>query len=170
MGAHGSATAAPTASLLTIRPVATAPSAPVADAVVESVRDLRQAPVDRRRVLTLDMGAGMGMFGARFVIDGREFDERRVDQRVDLGAIEEWTIRNRSSMDHPFHLHVWPMQLVRLGGRDVESVEFRDVVDVPAGGEVVVRIAFDRFPGRTVYHCHILDHEDLGMMGVVEVA
>jgi len=45
-----------------------------------------------------------------------------------------------------------------------------DVVNVPAGGWVRLRIRFADIPGRTVYHCHILDHEDLGMMGVIEVS
>ena len=71
-------------------------------------------------------------------------------------------------MDHPFHLHVWPMQLIDDNGRAVDPPTTRDVVNVPAGGQVTVRIRFDTFPGRTVYHCHILDHEDLGMMGVLE--
>jgi FtsP/CotA-like multicopper oxidase with cupredoxin domain len=43
-------------------------------------------------------------------------------------------------------------------------------VNVPAQGSVVVRIDFARFTGLTVYHCHILDHEDLGMMGTVKAA
>ena len=60
--------------------------------------------------------------------------------------------------------------MIRDGGGEVTGIDVRDVVDVPAGGSVTVRIAFDRLPARTVYHCHILDHEDLGMMGVVEVA
>lgn len=42
-------------------------------------------------------------------------------------------------------------------------------VDVPARSDVKVLVAFETFPGRTVYHCHILDHEDAGMMGVVDV-
>jgi len=49
----------------------------------------------------------------------------------------------------------------------VETPTWLDVVNVPARGEVAVRIAFDDFGGRGVYHCHILDHEDRGMMGVV---
>jgi FtsP/CotA-like multicopper oxidase with cupredoxin domain len=72
-------------------------------------------------------------------------------------------------MDHPVHLHVWPMQVVGEAGRPVEGIRRQDVVNVPARGEVTVRIAFEVFGGRTVYHCHILDHEDSGMMGVVEV-
>lgn len=59
------------------------------------------------------------------------------------------------------------MQIVAENGRPVDDVRRQDVVNVPAGGEVTVRIAFDRFGGRTVYHPHVLDHEDLGMMGVV---
>ena len=104
-----------------------------------------------------------------FTIDGREFDPDRVDQPVALGAVEEWTITNSSAMNHPMHLHVWPMQVVAEGGRPVDDVRWRDVVDVPARGTVTVRIAFDDFDGRAVYHCHILDHEDNGMMGVVRV-
>ena len=42
-------------------------------------------------------------------------------------------------------------------------------MNVPALGRVTVRIAFERHGGRSVYHCHILDHEDLGMMGVIRV-
>jgi FtsP/CotA-like multicopper oxidase with cupredoxin domain len=82
--------------------------------------------------------------------------------------VEEWTILNDSPMDHPFHLHVWPMQLLEENGREVDSPTWQDVVNVPARGSVRVRVAFEDFAGRTVYHCHILDHEDRGMMGVVE--
>ena len=72
-------------------------------------------------------------------------------------------------MDHPFHLHVWPMQVVSRHGRQRDdSPQWLDVVNVPARESVTVRIRFTDFPGRTVYHCHILDHEDLGMMGVID--
>ena len=101
--------------------------------------------------------------------DGRAFDAGRIDQRVGAETVEEWTIRNPTPMDHPFHVHVWPMQLVEERGRPVEEPTWRDVVNVPAGGAVVVRIPFEDHTGRTVYHCHILDHEDLGMMGVIQV-
>jgi FtsP/CotA-like multicopper oxidase with cupredoxin domain len=72
-------------------------------------------------------------------------------------------------MDHPLHLHVWPMQVIEPAGGPVVAGTWRDVVNVPARSEVTVRIAFDRYTGRTVYHCHILDHEDRGMMAVLEV-
>jgi FtsP/CotA-like multicopper oxidase with cupredoxin domain len=133
-------------------------------------RDLRGAEpaVRRRLVFDMRMGRGMGPGGMAFTIDGREFAHDRVDQEVTLGTVEEWTIGNTSPMDHPMHLHVWPMQIVAEAGRPVDDVRWQDVVNVPAGSEVTVRVAFDDFAGRTVYHCHILDHEDRGMMGVVE--
>lgn len=154
------------AVLLTLVPDPAATARRGAGPAAASSPDLRERPVDGER--TLELGMGMGIGGMRFLIDGREFDPERTDQAVAQGAVERWTLRNTTPMDHPFHLHVWPMQVVRRGGVDVEGVEIRDVVDVPAGEEVVVRIAFGRV-GRSVYHCHILDHEDAGMMGVVEV-
>lgn len=130
--------------------------------------DLRTRAVDRSRRITFTMGMGMRSQGMTFGFDGQEFDPDRVDQDPRLGTVEEWTIANPTPMDHPFHLHVWPMQIVqgaeaRADGRP----DWRDVVIVPASAEVRVRIAFADFGGRTVYHCHILDHEDRGMMGVV---
>jgi len=110
-----------------------------------------------------------GSGGSAFTIDGRGFDPNRVDQTIASGAVEEWTITNTSPMDHPFHLHVWPMQVLSIGNTPVQAATWQNVVNVPAGGSTVVRIAFEAYTGRTVYHCHILDHEDNGMMGVLEV-
>jgi FtsP/CotA-like multicopper oxidase with cupredoxin domain len=133
--------------------------------------DLRGEQISARRQLTLAMGMGMGMGGRgmNFTIDGKEFDADRVDQTVWSGTIEEWTITNTSPMDHPIHLHVWPMQVIEERGKLIEQPTWQDVVNVAANSNVTVRILFDDFTGRSVYHCHILDHEDLGMMGVIEV-
>jgi FtsP/CotA-like multicopper oxidase with cupredoxin domain len=171
MGGSVSGDVGPLATLEVTGNVA-APAVPVPPA--PRSRDLRGAEVTERRRLTFDMGmgggmgGGMGPGGMTFTIDGREFDPERVDQTVSVGAVEEWTIANTSPMDHPMHLHVWPMQIVAEGGRPVDDIRWQDVVNIPAGGEVAVRVAFDDFGGRTVYHCHILDHEDNGMMGIVE--
>lgn len=132
-------------------------------------RDLRLERMTGRRTLTLAMGGMMGMMGGgrSFTIDGREFDSSRVDSEVAQGALEEWTLVNTSTMDHPFHLHTWPMQLIEVAGVRAAGVDWRDVVPVPAGSSTVVRIPFEGVAGRSVYHCHILDHEDQGMMGVI---
>lgn len=129
-------------------------------------KDLRGARVAGRRELTFAMG--MGGTGMRFTIDGKEFDPARVDQVIRLGTVEEWTLTNTSPMDHPVHLHVWPMQLIEQNGQPLQAPTWQDVVNVPARSKAKVRVAFDTFAGRTVYHCHILDHEDNGMMGVID--
>jgi FtsP/CotA-like multicopper oxidase with cupredoxin domain len=137
----------------------------------QGLADLRSSAVAARRqvVLAAGMGMGGGQGMMRFTINGREFNEARTDTTVAAGTVEEWTLTNASPMDHPFHLHVWPMQIIEENGQAVETVRWRDVVNVPANGRVKVRVAFKDFRGRSVYHCHILDHEDLGMMGVIEV-
>ena len=72
-------------------------------------------------------------------------------------------------MDHPFHLQVWPMQIIEENGQGTNAATWKDVVNVPANGRVKVRVAFKDFCGRSAYHCHILDDEDLGMMSAIEV-
>ena len=131
------------------------------------LRDLREAEPAARRTISFTMGMGMGA-GMTFGFNGQEFDADRTDQYPAAGTVEEWTILNTTPMDHPFHLHVWPMQVVGANGSAIAEPYWRDVVQVPAGESRTVRISFDTFTGRTVYHCHILDHEDAGMMGVVE--
>jgi FtsP/CotA-like multicopper oxidase with cupredoxin domain len=126
------------------------------------------APVtgSRRIDLQMEMGGGTGRGGMRFAIDGRTYDPERDDQTLAAGDVEEWTITNSSPLDHPFHLHVWPFTVV--GGAAATGTP-QDVVLVPARGQVRLRIPFTRHSGRSVYHCHILDHEDNGMMATVDV-
>jgi FtsP/CotA-like multicopper oxidase with cupredoxin domain len=71
--------------------------------------------------------------------------------------------------DHPFHIHTNAFQVVSENDRSPRFSAWRDVVNVPMGESVRIRISFQDFSGRTVYHCHILDHEDLGMMAVIEM-
>jgi FtsP/CotA-like multicopper oxidase with cupredoxin domain len=136
-----------------------------------TLRDLRGADADQRRTITFRMGMGGMMVGGggpmSFTFDGTEFDADRIDQQVRLGTVEEWTIGNDSSLDHPFHLHVWPMQVLEVDGQQVAEPLWLDVVNVPARSQVKVRVAFEDFGGKTVYHCHILDHEDRGMMATL---
>ncbi|MFJ6416044.1 multicopper oxidase family protein [Paeniglutamicibacter sp. NPDC091659] len=151
--------------------VAGAPVAGMASVPEQSApRDLRAEPVAARRELVFAMGMGMRLGAGMmdFTINGKSFDPARVDTTVSAGGVEEWTLRNTSLMDHPVHLHVWPMQVIEQAGLPVDIPRWQDVVNVPARSSVRVRIAFDDFTGKTVYHCHILDHEDAGMMGVIE--
>ena len=66
-------------------------------------------------------------------------------------------------MDHPSHIHVRPFQLAGADG--IIDPAMRDVINVVRGSRYRIRMRFADFAGKTMYHCHILDHEDLGMMG-----
>lgn len=156
--------------LATVEVAGAAASPPAPVPPQPSPRDLRRETVAATMTFTFGVGMGMAMGagGMRFTIDGREYDPDRTDHTVRVGTVEEWTLVNDSPMEHSLHLHVWPMQLLRTGGREVTEIAWQDVVNIPARNRVTVRVAFDDYPGRTVYHCHILDHEDLGMMGVIE--
>ena len=56
-----------------------------------------------------------------------------------------------------------------MNGEPYEARGLQDTVIIPTGGEVVIRISFDDFEGKTVYHCHLMFHGDFGMMGIVEM-
>ncbi len=120
----------------------------------------------RRFTLNHGMAPGMGMI---FLINGRAFDHRRVDIQVSLNAVEDWEIVNTGVMDHPFHLHTNPFQVITRNGQPEAYRAWKDTVLVRVGETVGIRVRFRDFTGKTVYHCHILDHEDLGMMGIVEI-
>lgn len=171
MGSAGGPSSATTGADLATFVVSGTPASRTAPmAVLPPQRDLRLESVTASRTLTLAMGGTGGMGGMAFTIDGKRFDQGRIDTEVAHDALEEWTLVNTSTMDHPFHLHVWPMQLIEVAGVGVTATDRRDVVPVPAGSSTVVRISFSGLKGKTVYHCHILDHEDLGMMGVINTA
>ncbi len=121
---------------------------------------LPQASIRRQ----FQLGSGMGM---SFTINGRTFNEDRVDTRSVLGAVEDWEFLNPTGMDHPMHIHTNPFQLLRSDGSAIPA--WKDTVLVPARSRVTVRTQFRDFDGVSMYHCHILDHEDLGMMGALEI-
>ena len=115
---------------------------------------------------------GMGGGMMQFLIDGKSFDPARVDLTSRVNQVEQWTIENRSSMDHPFHLHGTQFQVVSRTRGGVTILEaplaWRDVVNVPALESVVFNVVQHEV-GKRMYHCHILEHEDQGMMGVLDV-
>jgi len=130
------------------------------------VEDLRGKVTNRRTIVFSESQDGDTMF-----IDRKQFDMNRTDTRVKLGAVEEWTVRNESDELHTFHIHQGPFQLTEINGVRQSVDDRRDIVDVPIRGEVKVIIPFTNptIVGRFVYHCHILAHEDKGMMATIEV-
>ncbi len=128
------------------------------------IRDLGDAELDGRREITFKESST----GPAFNIDGKAFVMDRVDQVVKLDTIEEWTVRNESPEWHPFHIHVNDYQVMSINGSPV-TPRWEDTTLIPPHGEFVMRTHFKDFTGRFVYHCHILSHEDAGMMATIEV-
>jgi FtsP/CotA-like multicopper oxidase with cupredoxin domain len=105
-----------------------------------------------------------------FLVDGELFDPERIDHRIKLGAVEEWTIVNAHIHDHVFHIHINPFLVTEINGEPVEHPVWRDTVIVPRLGSIVFRSRFIDFPGKYVLHCHMMNHEALGMMQLIEVS
>jgi FtsP/CotA-like multicopper oxidase with cupredoxin domain len=88
---------------------------------------------------------------------------------IDAGAREIWTVRNDDVMDHPLHLHTWHFEVLSVNGRAPGFVQHRDLINLRPGDVAELGIHFDRYTGRTMFHCHIAEHADQGMMAVIEV-
>jgi suppressor of ftsI len=103
------------------------------------------------------------------LIDGKSMNMHRVDIHSRLGTAEIWTIQNVVGMDHPFHLHGFHFQVIDRDGVPEPFRSWKDTGNVPKHSSIRILIRFDDYPGKWMYHCHILEHEDEGMMGVLEV-
>ena len=86
-----------------------------------------------------------------------------------LGERQLWTVKNTFQFDHPFHLHGFFFQVLDVNGVAPAVREWRDTVNVPVDGTVRFLVNFDERPGMWMFHCHILDHADAGMMGMVHL-
>jgi suppressor of ftsI len=132
-------------------------------------KDVAALSVTRSRTITYTESAD----GEVFFINGREFDINRIDVDVTLGDVEEWTIVNDTDERHTFHIHQLDFLVQAVPGNPLERTGMRDNVDVPfrdpktkAPGIVKVKVPFTNplIVGKSPFHCHILEHEDGGMM------
>jgi suppressor of ftsI len=159
--------------LLTLATSGESPAAPAT--IPSSLRPLAAlGAAGATQRIELSERMGMGMMGgmSAFLINGRSFDMTRVDLTSVQGRIELWNIVNTTSMDHPFHIHGTQFQLV---GREAAGVvtpapylAWLDTVNVPSRQSATIRVR-QSMPGKRMFHCHILEHEDAGMMGVLDV-
>jgi len=103
------------------------------------------------------------------IINGHTMDMARVDVSTHVGATEIWEITNIVGMDHPFHLHGFQFQVLDRDGVKEPYVAWKDMLNIPKHSTARIIVRYDDYPGKWMFHCHILDHEDHGMMGVLEV-
>ena len=106
-----------------------------------------------------------------FRINNRYFDGTRIDQLVRYGDNEKWIVRNSSDELHVFHIHQLDFQILKINGVPQPFNMHRDTFSMPVRGEVEIMIPFTRpcVVGDFVFHCHILCHEDGGMMQKIRV-
>jgi blue copper oxidase len=155
---------------------------------LNSIYRLPEAAATNTREFLLSMGAGMrsgedrgpgrgmrngnggGYGGGHYSINGRMMNMNYINERIELNTTEIWEIRNNSPMMHPFHVHNGQFQLLDRNGVQPPANEmgWKDTVRVDSGEVVRIIMRFTDFSDEEnayMYHCHILEHEDRGMMG-----
>ncbi len=130
-----------------------------------------------------------------FEVNGAPYNPGEVNQTLILGDVQEWHIKSynptatgEAAVQHPFHIHVNPFQIISItdkNGVDVSALTdtkaptigqyaglkgvWKDTIMATPGYTVKTRTRYQRYIGEYVLHCHILDHEDQGMMQNVKV-
>lgn len=129
--------------------------------------DLSSLP---KRELTFGMDMGNGY------MNGRDYDIEPLVITSKEGDYEIWHIVNQTGMDHPFHMHVNPFQVLAMMGGNLDyawlyttAPAWKDTVIVPKMGSVTLLVPVKDYTGMTMFHCHIVEHADIGMMGVWEI-
>jgi FtsP/CotA-like multicopper oxidase with cupredoxin domain len=131
-----------------------------------------------------------------FMINNKQFGETGeiVDQCMPLDGLQDWVLENWTTLAHPFHIHINPFQVIRIDTptqpdpkkppkyttyAPKDDYIWQDVIAIPPAvisangqitpGKIVIRQTYLDFTGTYVLHCHILAHEDRGMMQLVRV-
>jgi suppressor of ftsI len=126
--------------------------------------------VQRRKVVfTMKNGVRSILTGIEFLIGGQLYSETRIDNTVRLGTAEEWALVNNSDGIHPFHIHVNSFEVIGMPGNP-DYHRLHDTVWLAPFSELKMRTRFKTWQGKTVYHCHILPHEDSAMIANFMIA
>lgn len=124
-------------------------------------------------------GAGTPEDPTLFMINDQTYLPSRIDRQMKLGDVQEWNLSSATG-GHPFHIHVNPFQIISVKdakGVDVTDPEYagmigqwKDTLFVRGDVQIAIRTRYERYIGEYVLHCHILDHEDQGMMQNVKIS
>ena len=140
--------------------------------IVPTPEQVAALPITRQRTIVFSETAD----GNTFFLNGQEYDMSRDDVTVTLGDVEEWTLVNVSGERHVFHIHQLDFLVKSINNQDIDETGMRDVIDIPyqqngVPGEVKIIVPFTNpiMVGRFVFHCHIVEHEDKGMMANIVV-
>lgn len=141
---------------------------------IERFDDLSDAVIARKRIFDLSENT----ITNQFFSNERMFSANQVGATPVTGTVEEWVFRNSTQELHPIHMHVNDAQVMSINGVPQQVRSLQDTIPIPYAqqvgkvqvpGEVVMRLRFQEFVGPYVFHCHILAHEDNGMMTIINV-
>jgi FtsP/CotA-like multicopper oxidase with cupredoxin domain len=123
-----------------------------------------------QKQITLSMGIGQAF------INGQDFNVQPYTVSSTAGTLEVWKVTNATGMDHSFHIHSTSFQVLMITGGDLDYARLytsapakKDVVIVPAYNSVSLLVPVGEYAGRSMFHSHILEHEDIGMLGIWEI-
>ena len=143
-------------------------SGPVPPSLPTTLRTIPAVDVEgarSQRVFLALVGAGYGVNGENFG-GGEEGALHGI-----VGQTDVWTIKNDSPFDHPFHIHGFFFQVLDSDtSQPVSPREWKDTVNIPQNKTLKLAVNYDDRPGMWMFHCHILDHAEIGLMGMLHVA
>ncbi len=137
----------------------------------KDIRDYEITGEPQKVVFSIDQEPS-GAFA--FTVNGQSFNPQE-ERLLQLNQAEIWHLETDSKLNpdtpdkHPFHIHVNPFQYDRKDPHNKTERIWRDTLMITEGQPQTIRTRYTEFPGKFVLHCHILDHEDQGMMQVVEI-
>ncbi len=118
----------------------------------------------------------LSMQGGRGYINNMDFDVEPYMIMSECETYEVWNVSVQGCMDHPFHMHVNHAQVLSITGGNTgyqtiytTTPSWKDTILVPKGGMVSLLVDIADITGMTMFHCHIIEHEDIGMMGVWDI-
>jgi spore coat protein A len=129
---------------------------------------VRRAPAKPQRRWAISIG---GAFSPTWLINGRTFDPARADAKPLLGSVETWEIVNRTKVAHVMHMHLTDWYLLSRNGEPPPPWEdcLKETFFVYPHERILLAGHFADHTGKFVIHCHMLDHEDHGLMSLFEV-
>jgi FtsP/CotA-like multicopper oxidase with cupredoxin domain len=161
-------------SILTVEVVGTGPEMQLPGSL--PVWDPPMLPIAKTREFAFTVSRDPDNEFLSFGVDGEAFDPDREPYQVTLGTAEEWTLTNALDTKledhaHVYHIHANPFKITKINGKLLDTPLWRDtfVLTKSTGDSITFESNFVDFTGRFVEHCHVLTHEDLGMMAAVEV-
>ncbi|MEM9368923.1 MAG: multicopper oxidase domain-containing protein [Planctomycetota bacterium] len=139
---------------------------------------IADAELDHGQLQKVEFNIDLDFNPPLFEINSKAFDPANMPRKLKLNTASEWILKSRF-VNHPFHIHVNPFEITSI--KDPEGNEklpmkggepipiWKDTILVREGYTIRARSRYERYIGKFVLHCHILDHEDQGMMELVEI-